>query len=420
MNHLIRIRKHQLELVITCSMFLYYLGPNVSEEVTKVWALFGFFSVPLLIIWHYKRFAWVATRDIPLLLLTLVVPISVLWSASPDATLNYSRAFLFSTAFGIYLATRYTPKEQIQLMVWLLGIFTCLNFIIPLIVPSYGIDFTYQAGTAWQGLTRHKNELSGSMCMIGTFFLSIGVYVSKYRWAALTLAGLAFLLLVLSLGKGSLGIFVGMLPLLPLHKFAKQEYRLRTILITLALILIVVIVVAITVNLELIVVDILNKDMGGNARDKVWTYLIERGLNKPWLGYGYAGFWNDREEGLGVSLEFPWIVGAGDGGGNAHSSYVEIFLHLGWLGLLLIGISFLTILARVILLHGLTRQIEYFWMMQILLIMACTSFYESYGGFLAYRHWFWILYVSSAYSSAIQLHRILKSGNKLVYLQSES
>ena len=413
------LKKHlrkKLELGITCLLFSYYLGISVPPALVQAWALFGFLTVPLLIMSCWKRFIWVGTRDLPLLLLIVAVPISVLWSASPDSTLNYSRAFLCSTAFGIYLATSYTLKEQMRLMVWLLGIYTCLNFIVPVILPSYGIDFTYPEGPAWRGITRHKNELSGAVAMTGTFFLTIGIYGSRYRWVALTGTGLAFLIMDLSRGKGSIGIFIGLLPLLPFYKFNKQEYRLRTLLGISGVMIVGVMAIATLANLEFIVVDLLGKDLGGNGRDGVWDYLIGRGLEKPWLGYGYAGFWNDLAEGMGVAVRFPWIVGAGEGGGNAHSSYLEVFLQLGWLGISLIAFSFLTVLIRVVLLLVLTKQIEYFWMLQFLLILAINSIYESYAGFLAYRHWFWVLYVSYICSTAINLNKILKSGTKLVNL----
>ncbi|MDZ8108095.1 MAG: O-antigen ligase family protein [Nostoc sp. DedQUE12a] len=414
-NQSLNIRKklvEKLELGITFLLFSYYLGINLPEPITQAWALLSFLTVPLLIIAHWKRFIWVATRDIGLLVLIATVPISFFWSNSPDSTLAYSRAFLFSTGFGIYLATRYTPKEQMRLMVWLFGIFTCLNFIVPLILPSYGINYSYLGGPAWQGITRQKNELSGAMVMISTFFLTIGIYGSKSRWVALTGSAVAFIILIFSKGKGSLGIFVALLPLLPLYKILKQEYRLRTVLSICALIISGFLIITTVFNLQFIVVDILNKDLGGNGRDQVWSYLIERGLQKPWLGYGYAGFWNTYAEGLAVWLKFPWIAGAGDGGGNAHSSYIEVFLHLGWLGLSLVVLSFFTFLIRVVFLQVLTKQVEYFWMFQFLLIMALNSFYESYGGFLAYRHWFWILYISYAYSTAIEFNRTMTNSRK--------
>ncbi|MDF5729532.1 MAG: hypothetical protein PUP92_16365 [Rhizonema sp. PD38] len=422
MNQPLKIKNHfrkKLEIGITFLLFFYYLRLNLPSPVVNAWALFGFITVSLLVIGHYKRFFWVATRDLVLLLLTASALISFLWSTNPESTLAYCRALFCSTAFGVYLATCYTLKEQMRLLVWILGIFTCLNFIVPLILPSYAIEFDYAKGPAWQGLTSHKNELSGSMNVVANFFLTIGIYDYKSRWIALTVAGLALVILVLSKGQGNLGTFVGLLPLLPLYKIAKQEYRVRTILGICAVVIVGVITIATLVELQFIVVDLLGKDLGGNGRDQVWDYLIQRGLEKPWLGYGYSGFWNDPTEGLGVALKFSWIGGAGQGGGNAHSSYVDLFLHLGWLGVSLTAFSFLNVLSRVVLLIGLTKQLEYFWMLQFLLFLAINSSYESYGGFLAYRHWFWVLYVSYACSTAIHLNRIFQSGNKLANLQAE-
>ncbi len=411
MGQPLSFKKHlrkKLELGITFFLFFYYLVPNVPTPIYQAWALLGFITVPLLILGQWKRFIWVTTRDLPLLLLTAVVPISILWSTSPDSTLGYSRAFLCSTAFGIYLATRYTSKEQMRLLVYLFGISIFLNLIAVLIIPSYGI-----ADGAWQGITRYKNHLAAIMVMTTTLFLDISLYGRRYRWAALIGTFLAFLILLFSGGKGSLGIFVGLLPLLPLYKIVNQEYRLRTVFAICVLVIAVVITVPTLANLEYIVVDLLGKDLGGHGRDEVWDYLIQRALEKPWLGYGYGGFWSDPTEGLGVALRFPWIGGAGQGGGNAHSSYLETFLQLGWLGLSLLILSILTVLSRVVFLLGLTKQIEFFWMLQLLLIVAISSSEDAIG-FLDYRNLFWVLYVSCAYLTAVEVNRVFKTNKKLV------
>lgn len=405
---------NKLEVGITFFLLLYYLGINLPPIATQAWALLVFLIVPFLIIAHVKRYTWLVMRNIALLLVTICTTASVFWSSSPEATLSYSRAFLCSTAFGIYLATRYTLNEQIRLLLWLLGVFTLLNFLVPLVLPSYGIS-----DSGWRGITRHKNELSGFMATSAILFLSMFVYVRRYRWLTLTVFLMALLLLILSQGKGSLGIFFGLLPILPVYKLAKQEYKLRAFLSICAVIIAGVFITSTLANLEFIVVDFLGKDMGFNGRDQLWTYLIDRGLERPLLGYGYAGFWNNRAESLGVALNFSWIQGVGDGGGNAHSSYVEVFLHLGLLGILLISISCLIFLFKVVMLLGLTRRIEYFWLLQFLLLLMITSYYESYGGFLAYRHLFWVLYVSYSYSISVHLRRIFQSGHKLANLKNQ-
>lgn len=417
MNQLLIINKNiinKTEIIVIFLLFFYYLNPNIPLPAVQAWALFGFITVPLLIIGCWKRFIWVALLDIPLLLLVLLVPISVLWTTTPEETLNYCRAFVCSTAFGIYLAARHTPKELIKVLLYLFVITIFINLAAALFFPSYGI---YDGG--WVGINRYKNYLAATMVIITTLFLDIGIFGNKNRHIALVVAGLGFFLLVMSRGKGSLGMFIGSLVLYPLYKVAKQEYRLRTILSIVTIILVTVVIMTALNNLEFIVVDLLGKDMGFNGRDRLWTYLIERGLERPWLGYGYAGFWNNPAEGLGVALKFPWINGAGQGGGNSHSSYMEIFLQLGFSGLSLMIISLLTYLYRVVVLLGLTRQLEFFWMLQLLVILMSLSYSDTIG-FLSYRNLYWVLYISSAYSSAISLKRIIKTKNRFVNVQFEN
>jgi exopolysaccharide production protein ExoQ len=404
MNQVLILKKpfvEKLEIGVTFILLLYYLGVNVPDTITQTWALFGFLAIPLLIVSQWKRYIWVITRDLPLILLTILVPISVLWSTTPSFTLAYSRAFLSSTAFGIYLATRYSLKEQMRLLVCLFGTSIALNFIIPLLVPSYGVN-----SGSWQGITRHKNELSAAMALFATFFLNNALYNTKLREFSAVASGIAFFVLLRTQGKGSLGIFFALMILIPLYKIVKQEYKLKTCLAISAIFIALVVIAAVVFNFEFIIVDLLKKDMGFNGRDKVWEYLIDRGLQRPWLGYGYAGFWSNPDEGLGVAVRFPWIGGAGEGGGNAHSNYMDIFLQLGWSGLGLVFLSFFTTLPRVVFLLALTRQREFFWMLQCILFLAITSVYESYGGFLAYRHLFWVLYVMCVSSSAIYFHRL--------------
>ena len=408
MNPLLKFKKHlvkKLELGILLIILLYYSGPNVPTPVTKIWALFVYLMVPLLIIGNWRRFIWVATQDLLPVLLTGYAVISVLWSTNPESTLACSRALLISTSFGIYLATRYTPKEQMRILVWFLSIYMVLS-----LMASLG----HQG--AWMGISHYKNVLALMMAITATLFLDIYLYTCRYRWVALIVSGIAFVILVLSQGKGSLGVFIGLLVILPLYKVIKQEYRLKTILAICFFSISVALAIATFINLELIVVDFLGKTMTFHGRTQIWTYLIERGSEKTWLGYGYGGFWANPTESLGVALN-TWLD-VSDGKGNAHNVYLEIFLQLGLPGFSLIAVSLLTVLTRIFILIFLTKQIEFFWMLQYTIIIAITGFFD-YMGLLGYRDLFWVLYVFISYSTAIQLNRIFKTGNKLVNLQFE-
>lgn len=409
----------KLELVITFFLCAFQIGVNVPRPLTSTFALISFVIIPLLILGQWKRFIYVATRDLIVLLLVGTAIMSVLWSTNPESTLAHCRPLLATTLFGIYLATRYTLKEQMRLIIILFSIFTLINLIVPVIFPSYGIQQDEFGQPAWQGIALAKNELSNLMAASATLFLDIAIYGRKYRKMGLLGTSIAFIVLLLSKGKGSLAIFIGLLPLLPLYKIIRQKYRLRIVLIIPTLFVLGAILTAIAVNAEFIVVDFLGKNMEGTGRTPLWDYLIQRGLEKPWLGYGYGGFWANPNEAIAILQKFPWNGNRGEAGGNSHSIYIEIFLQLGWLGLSLTIMSFLTVFARVVFLLGLTRQIEYLWMCQLLLIIAITGYYESYSGFLAYRNLFWALYVSIACSTALHLKRILKTNNKLVNQQLE-
>ena len=409
----------KVELAITFCFCLFCLGTRLPRPIPSTIALLSFLIIPLLIVSQWKRFIYVATRDIPLLLAVGTAVISVVWSTVPEQTLAHNRALLSSTAFGMYLATRYTPKEQMRLMVWLFGTYALLNLVTSLAFPSYGIADA--DGLSWQGIAGHKNGLAAAMAVATMLFLDLAIYGYKYRRIFFLGAAIAFTILVLSKGKGGLASFMGLLPLLPFYKIAKQNYKLRTFFSIFAFVISLVIIIATLANMEFIVVDLLGKDMEFTGRIPLWNYLIQRGMERPWLGYGYGAFWTNPAETLRIALNVPWMSSIASGvKAHAHSAYIDLFLQLGWLGVLLMTLSFLTMLFRTILLLGLTRQIEYFWMLQLLLFMAVGNIANNAGEFLAYRSLYWVLYVSSACSTAIQLKRIFRTGNKLVNLKYEN
>ena len=400
---------------------MFYLGINLPRPIPSILALLSFLIIPFLIIRQWRSFIFVGTRDLLLLLLVGTAVISVLWSGNPGETLASSRAIISSTAFGIYLVTRYTPKEQLSLLAFLFATYTILNLLAGVLLPSYGMPYRSVdgGGVVLEGVAGHKNQLAAAMAMATTLFLDISLYSRSYRRIASIAAGVAFIALLLSKGKGSLAVFIGMLFLLPIYRIAKVDYRLKTFFGICAFLISAAIIFITLINLEFIVVDFLGKDMELSGRIPLWEYLIQRGMEKPFLGYGYGAFWTIPAERLGAQLHT--FVPAVESSGNSHSAYVELFLQLGFLGVSLVILSFVTVLIRVILLLSLTKQIEYFWMLQLLLFIAISSYSETSMGLLvSYRSLYWVLYVSICCSTAIHLKRILKTGNKLVNLQYEN
>jgi exopolysaccharide production protein ExoQ len=197
----------------------------------------------------------------------------------------------------------------------------------------------------------------------------------------------------------------------------RQNYKLQIIIFSLGTLIFSATAAGIFDNFEFIVVDLLEKDLGGNGRDELWGYLIQRALEKPWLGYGYCGFWFNPVEVYGV-IRNTWFGGElnGDtnrilysaaalGTGHAHNGYIDLFLSLGIVGLALFALSFICILWGVAKLIRSSKTTESLWMLMYLIFMALLNLTIT-GTLLDPQHLFWILYVSISCSVGVQNERI--------------
>lgn len=393
----------KLEPGIAILLILYYWAPQLPPiiDITMKYGSYVlvailFFSV---VIGQWRRCAYVATRDIfPWLLLGLSYA-SIIWSAAPQYTLDEVDPLIRATIFGTYLAIRYTPREQIRLLAWLMGIAIFLSFLYSLAIPSLGID---ESGM-WKGIFQHKQYLGRLMVIASFTFIYLAFDSHRYRWLYWTGCGFSILLLVMSQSKSALILLLISWLLFPLVKFIKQHYKVRVILIITSLLLLSCITIFIGNNLETIVIEILGKNLEFNGRVPVWNLAIHKGLERPWLGYGYAGFWTS-DHALYV-LNRSW-AGVGDTRMHSHNGFLDTFLQLGLVGLSLFILSFLLLISRTFFLINTTKSREFTWIVQFLILSLLANASEistiANGGSM------WILYVSISFSTVVQCERIRK------------
>src|SRR5208283_874081 len=79
------------------------------------------------------------------------------------------------------------------------------------------------------------------------------------------------------------------------------------------------------------VVHAMGRQTNLHGRTKIWHTLIPLATN-PLVGAGYESFW------LGPRLETMWITFPGDYLTEAHNGYLETYLNLGWVGVVLIAL----------------------------------------------------------------------------------
>ncbi len=395
----------KLEPWIVCVWLLYFFGFDALAFLGKIIKVVSYPVLFFLIVGRLQRFAYFATRDISLLLLVGMAMLSVFWSAAPDFTSIETKAVLRATLFGVYLAMRFSMKEQMKLLAWVLGIGVVCSLLVGLAMPSYGI-ISGDDETVWKGVFGFKNLFASIMTLAALLFLLIALDEGRKRWLSWSLFGIAGVLLFLSKGKTAYSVFFISLSLLPFHKFVKQHDKLRVVLFLIGILISGSAIVLFLSNLEFIVVDTLGKNMEFNGRMPIWTLIFHKILERPWLGYGVSGFWTS-DEALYV-LYNSWGEGAIDSGNrfNAHSGYLDLCLTLGFLGFFLYVFNFLAVFTRTVNLWIATRSIEFFWVLQVLVVFFLLNFTDSIS--ILGTGSTWTIYVSMTISTATQQTRMRK------------
>jgi O-antigen ligase len=364
-------------------------------------------SYPLLLvllfgIGSWRRVAYVATRELGILLLISLGIFSMIWSDSPIMAADAFKSVVRAYAIGVYLASRYSTKELLRLTACMCGIAVLLSFFLPLAMPE-----TFSKGTLipWQGVYGQKNYLAPVMILSLITLLPIAYDSSskpKWKHLSLVLTVLSFLLILFSESKTSLVVMVLVLcAIFPANYISKSGYRKRTLFVTLFLAASGFLMFLFMDNFEFIVVDFLGRDLTLNGRTDLWQLAIKIGLDeRPLLGYGPNGFWGSPDNWRFIRY-FTWASGFSDDGSfHAHSGYVDLFLQYGLIGLFLCFFTLISSLIRIINLMIIKPSLESLWMLQFVLMII----FAQVTGFtmLMAPRTYWILYVAIALSSVLQ------------------
>jgi exopolysaccharide production protein ExoQ len=381
--------------------------PRVAQVLVS---LANYLLVFFVVFFRGKRLLYVANQDWHLLGLVGLAVLSVLWSGSSGDTENQIKLLLRSVLFGAYLALEYSPKQLTRMLSWAALISIGLCTVVTLAVPQMGLQ-SINGGIAWQGIYTHKQTLGSTMAFFSSLFLVQLLDKQANRgMAVLGLLG-SVLLVLLSASKTGLMMMLFLVALLPLYKVVEQQGAYRAFLLFFSVIFVSVLITVVAFNLETIVVGYLGKDLELNGRVPVWNMAIEKGMERPWLGYGYEGFWTSDQ--ADMILANSWA--AHEPGFktrsitfHAHNGFIDVFLQMGGVGLVLLALSFFSTLARVINLVLLTRKPEYFWMFLCIGIFLISNFTEGLI-ILSANQRVWVMYVAISFSTALEQGRVRRS-----------
>ena len=409
----IRLHKSSLEksfvvlafLLFTDGLLIHLLRPKggaqpQGDPITQLIFL-GIYVVTLfLIVPYWKQGVRAVTKEKLLLVLVAIALISVIWSGAPMLTVRRSAALLGTTLFGIYFSTRYSLSEQLRLLAWALGIAAVLSLLLALVLPIYGVHQGGEFSGAWKGIYSHKNALGRPVSLGVTVFILLAIWGKRYRWVAWAGFALSAFLILKSTSATPLLSSLTVLAVLPIYSVWRWRYPLGLPFFIMALMVGGGIAIGVWSNLETVLAAA-GKDMTFTGRSFLWTFLIEMIQKRPWLGYGYGGFWRGWEgESYYVWTAIPWLPE------YAHNGYLQLGIDLGLLGLSVFALGFLINFIRAFTLAYATKTPEALFPLIYFTFMLPYNVSDSI--ILQQNNLFWVLYVSTSLSMVIQRNGLVK------------
>lgn len=293
-----------------------------------------------LLLLRWKQALYTLAREPLIPALVTLVFASTLWSSLPSRTLTDSITLVGSTLFGLYLATRYSLKQQLGLICWAFGIGVVLSFPFALLLPAYGKMGGLHAG-AWRGVYTHKNGLGATMVSSTMAFMVLAFQASRRQWLLQGIGWLgvilSLVLLVLSRSTAALINVTLIISAITVLKIVRWRYRSLIIAIMSLLLFLEITVILLVGNAEAIA-DVLGKDLTLTGRTVLWSSVWRMIQEQPWLGYGYGAFWDVRSSGSQATqiwLATGWKMN------HPHNGFLALWLDVGLVGLVLFLLIFI-------------------------------------------------------------------------------
>lgn len=348
----------------------------------------------VLLAMRWKRVLAMISSNKLLWILMGIVSFSFFWSVNPEQTLRFSIYAIGTTGFGLYLATRYTLREQMDLVGWTYGILLILSLLLAVAVPKYGLMAGVHDG-ALRGVFTHKNQFGAFMSLGGVVFFLNALRKQEYSWVNWILLAFCCGAMIMSLSTTAVGTFAFMLILCLIYRILRWRYEIMVAAVLAVTIVAVATVIFIAgyVGSDSLFSSV-GKDTTLSGRTFIWQYVWDQIQLRPWLGYGLSAFWNGYEGPSGyvqLAMRIPVIY--------AHNGFLDIWLSIGLVGLSVFVVGFLLTTAQSLELLRKTNTPEGFWPLLFLTYVLLSNLTE--GTISTMNNFFWAIYIAVSYSLII-------------------
>jgi O-antigen ligase len=338
---------------------------------------------------HWRKFTSALRASGWVLALVLLALVSTLWSSDPAFSFRRSLVVIATTVFGIYFGSRYQLPRQLRLLGWTFIILAVFSVACAVLLPQYGIDNQLHRGD-WHGILGQKNLL-GKAAVVGAIVLwsAKGVLPRVLRIAGLSLWA------VLMLMSGSRAAPVVLAALLVLAaSYGTMRARMTTLVpLVISFLATGAGLVFLAVRNSSYLLASLGREATLTGRTKIWTAVWTAISSHLVLGYGFGGFWAGLHgESARISVMLGFVAR------HAHNGFLDLWLELGIMGLLLFTAGYLQAVSNGLRLLRMSPDRLATWPLQYLAFMLLYDLAE--GPILRQNNLYWVLYVAVVVSTA--------------------
>ncbi len=345
-----------------------------------------------LLVLRWKKVIKVITKDKLIWLLVGLAVFSFFWSDAPDLTRSRTIALVGTILFSLYLASRYTLKEQLQLLGWTFGIAIVASFLFAVGLPKYGRMSGVHFST-WRGIYNHKNVLGKVMAPSTIVFLLLALKAQKRRWLFWGGLGLSVWLIIASKSSSPMiNVFILIVELF-LFRILRWQYGLMIPTLMGISTISTIIYSLVAANAEAIAA-LFGKDLTLTGRTNFWPFILDKIWKSPWVGYGFGAFWRGLD---GPSADI-WYA-SGWKPPNSHNGYLDLLLELGLIGLSIYLIEFVTSFQKGLAYIRSVKTSDGFWPAMFLTYIVLANLTES--TLLIQNNFFFVIQVAIFFSIRI-------------------
>jgi exopolysaccharide production protein ExoQ len=316
------------------------LGQALEEGSPLDRTIFSTLIVLALVILISRSFQWgkFVSQNSALVLFLAFALLSVAWSDFPLATFKkwfrdvgiyfavlviltdrnrlaavrtvLRRLYYLTVPLSIVLV-KYYPNMGKTFSIWgvqeYTGVSTSKNMLGLLCLAS-GIFFFWDAATRWQ---QRRDKRTKRVILVNTAFIGMALYLLNQCGSK----------------TSTVCLILGCLMITAAHTNFGQRHVTWLKVMAPSIFLVYLILTSLGLGAQM------SQAVGGTAdmsdRTHIWQVLLSVPIN-PVLGCGYQSFW------LGPRIDWVWARLAGDNVFEAHNGYLQTYLDLGVIGLLLV------------------------------------------------------------------------------------